>query len=138
MAIRVMARVMIKLKNFKHPSVELLITRGGRNQIATCKILLLACIQDTLSSRAALGLPAFRPSASRELRYLAYNLLARLYARYFCSRTRPKAARPSTRDDRVSCIQFAHVLCLYARYLCSRDALGLKAMQPLGQARARR
>ena len=34
-----------------------------------------ACIQDTLSSRAALGLPAaaFRPSASREQRYLAYN-----------------------------------------------------------------
>ena len=31
------------------------------------------CIQDTLSSRAALGLPAFRPSASREQRYLAYN-----------------------------------------------------------------
>ena len=25
---------------------------------------------------------------------------------------------------------------LYARYLCSRDALGLKAEQPLGQARA--
>ena len=61
MAIRVMARVMIKLKNFKNPSVELLITQGGRNQIASCKILLLACIQDTLSSRAALGLPAFRP-----------------------------------------------------------------------------
>ena len=31
------------------------------------------CIQDTLSSRAALGLPAARPSASREQRYLAYN-----------------------------------------------------------------
>ena len=31
------------------------------------------CIQDTLSSRAALGLPAFRPSASREQRYLAYK-----------------------------------------------------------------
>ena len=33
------------------------------------------CIQDTLSSRAALGLPAaFRPSASREQRYLAYKV----------------------------------------------------------------
>ena len=32
------------------------------------------CIQDTLSSRAVLGLPAaFRPSASCEQRYLAYN-----------------------------------------------------------------
>ena len=32
------------------------------------------CIQDTLSSRATLGLPAnFRPSASREQRYLAYK-----------------------------------------------------------------
>ena len=33
------------------------------------------CIQDTLSSRAALGLQAaaFRPSASREQRYLAYK-----------------------------------------------------------------
>ena len=38
-------------------------------------IILLICIQDTLSSRAALGLPAFRPSASREQRYLAYKLL---------------------------------------------------------------
>ena len=26
-------------------------------------------------------------------------------------------------------------LTLYARYLCSRDALGLKAWQPVGQAR---
>ena len=36
-------------------------------------------MQDTLSSRAALGLPAaclaLRPSASREQRYLAYNIL---------------------------------------------------------------
>ena len=35
----------------------------------------VACIQDTLSSRARL---AFRPSASREQRYLAYNNVARL------------------------------------------------------------
>ena len=39
----------------------------------------LDCIQDTLSSRAALGLPAFRPSASREQRYLAYNPLERVF-----------------------------------------------------------
>ena len=31
------------------------------------------CIQNTLSSRTALGQPAFRPSASREQRYLAYK-----------------------------------------------------------------
>ena len=38
------------------------------------KVLRNSCIQDTLSSRAALGLPAaFRPSASREQRYLAYK-----------------------------------------------------------------
>ena len=30
-------------------------------------------LQDTLSSRAALGLPAFRPSTSREQRYIAYK-----------------------------------------------------------------
>ena len=31
--------------------------------------------------------------------------------------------------------QRKQVVYLYARYLCSRDALGLKAEQPLGQAR---
>ena len=37
----------------------------------------LSCIQDTLSSRATLGLPAaFRPSVSREQRYLAYKGLS--------------------------------------------------------------
>ena len=35
-----------------------------------------------------------------------------------------KAKQARARDDR-----------LYARYLCSRDALGLKAEQPVGQAR---
>ena len=36
----------------------------------------IVCIQDTLSSRAALGLPAaFRPNASREQRYLAYKTI---------------------------------------------------------------
>ena len=41
------------------------------------RLVHLVCIQDTLSSRAALGLPAaaFRPSASREQRYLAYKHL---------------------------------------------------------------
>ena len=29
----------------------------------------------------------------------------------------------------------SHAHSLYARYLCSRDALGLKAEQPVGQAR---
>ena len=45
-------------------------------RLALYAIYLCSCIQDTLSSRAALGLPAaaFRPSASREQRYLAYNL----------------------------------------------------------------
>ena len=56
--------------------------------------MLYTCIQDTLSSRAALGLPAaaFRPSASREQRYLAYKL----YTRYpiVARRTWP-AFRPS-------------------------------------------
>ena len=36
------------------------------------RIIKSACIKDTLSSRAALG-SAFRLSASREQRYLAYN-----------------------------------------------------------------
>ena len=43
------------------------------------------CIQDTLSSRAALGLPAaFRPSASREQRYLAYKGQVRARAKVSC------------------------------------------------------
>ena len=37
------------------------------------------CIQDTLSSRAALGLPLGRASASREQRYLAYKLSTVVY-----------------------------------------------------------
>ena len=37
----------------------------------------ITCIQDTLSSRAALGLPAFRPSASREQRYLTYKYITK-------------------------------------------------------------
>ena len=34
---------------------------------------IITCIQDTLSSRAALGLP----SASREQRYLAYKIITK-------------------------------------------------------------
>ena len=46
----------------------------------------ISCIQDTLSSRAALGLPAecvptFRPSASREQRYLAYKQISEASSR---------------------------------------------------------
>ena len=45
------------------------------------KFWLYFCIQDTLLSRAALGLPAaFRPSASREQKYLAYKLYLGIYA----------------------------------------------------------
>ena len=43
-------------------------------------IIAFACIQDTLSSRAALGLPA----ASREQRYLAYNSFAFLFDAIIC------------------------------------------------------
>ena len=43
------------------------------------------------------------------------------------------AGRPSAaRDERISCIQADE---LYVRYLCLCDALGLKAEQPVGQAR---
>ena len=52
-----------------------------------CNMDIKACI--TLSSRAALGLPAFRPSASREQRYLAYNIKA--YAKLLnCRQTKVK------------------------------------------------
>ena len=39
--------------------------------------VVMRCIQDTLSSRTALGLwpSAFRPSASREQRYIAYKVM---------------------------------------------------------------
>ena len=46
---------------------------GSYGQFKTLTLYSDPCIQDTLSSRAALGLPAFRPSASREQRYFAYN-----------------------------------------------------------------
>ena len=49
------------------PIPDLLICRGLRPN-KTCRVD--CCIQDTLSSRAALGLP----SASRKQRYLAYKI----------------------------------------------------------------
>ena len=58
------------------------------------------CIQDTLSSRAALGLPAaFRPSASREQRYLAYQLGQR------SSKGILHKTKGHVREIRVSCMK---------------------------------
>ena len=63
------------------------------------------CMQDTFARALytrypivarALGLAAFRPSASREQRYLAYKLARRI---------RPKGRPSAVRDDRVYCIQ---------------------------------
>ena len=62
---------------------------------------------------AALHSSAFRPSASREQRYIAYKVFCIqsfggeccMYAIYICSRGHSASARPSARDDMVSCIQ---------------------------------
>ena len=93
------------------------------------------CIQDTLSSRAALGLPAsaFRPSASREQRYLAYNLVRGPGFPAF---------RPSVRTRKdISCARLDSVY-RASLFTCKitllERALGLKAEQTLGQARLRR
>ena len=56
---------------------------------------------------------AFRPSASREQRYLAYNI---------CMQDTFARATHAARDDRVSCIQP-----LYTIYLIVARALGLAA-----------
>ena len=46
------------------------------SQVTLASRVRLICIQDTLSSRARLGIAAaFRPSVSREQRYLAYKRL---------------------------------------------------------------
>ena len=67
--------------NRKYPIVTRVSTYGfvqplGRVCVRTkVSCIQYCCIQDTFSSRAALGLPcsAFRPSASREQKYLAYK-----------------------------------------------------------------
>ena len=74
-----------------------------------------------------------------------------LYARYLCSRDALglKAARPSARDDRLSCIQgrvrraskgilhtksFQSFPWLYARFLCSRAHSAYAAARPSARA----
>ena len=74
--------------------------------------LLDICIQDTLSSRAALGLRLHMPSASREQRHLSHKLdIYTLYTQYHFSRTNFRILHTI-----YACIQDS---------LLSRAALGL-------------